>query len=568
MSIAETRREQIFPKLSEAQLAIVCRYGERRHFRTGEILFTEGDRHNSSFFVLSGGIEVFRRDALGGKHRITILTPGEFTGEVSTLAGRAAVATGRAVEDSDVLMVNETALRAMVIEHADLGEMLMRAFILRRVALIQDGAGSITLVGSRHSSEALRLSEFLTRNGQAFAYLDVEADPDTALLLERFHVRADDIPVVIYRGSIVLRNPTNRELADCIGLGLELADGRIYDVAVIGAGPGGLAAAVYAASEGLSVVVVDANAPGGQAGSSSRIENYLGFPTGISGQALAGRAFVQAQKFGAEIAVPREGVGFVCERDSIPVIALDSGERLRSRSVVIATGARYRKPALRNLEQFEGRGVYYGASYIEARLCKGQDVIVVGGGNSAGQAAVFLAGYARHVHMLVRGPGLADSMSRYLIQRIESTPNITLRTESEIIALLGQDGLERVIWRHRPTNKDEERDIAHVFLFIGADPNSAWLSDCVLLDDRGFVKTGTTLSPDELQSAGWRPRRQPYLLETSRPGVFAVGDVRSGSVKRVAAAVGEGAAVVQMIHQILARSDAQASAAMTLAAGT
>ena len=519
--------------------------------RTGETLFAEGDRHSGSFFVLSGGVEIFRRDALGGKHRITIHGPGEFTGEVSSLAGRANVATGRAVEDSDILWVDEAALRNLVVAHADLSELIMRAFILRRVALIQDGTGSIALVGSRHSADTLRLSEFLTRNGQPFAYLDIEADKDTGAFLERFGVGVGEVPVVICRGAVVLKNPTNRQLADCIGLGPELTEGRVYDVVVVGAGPGGLAAAVYAASEGLNVVVVDAKAPGGQAGSSSKIENYLGFPTGISGQALAGRAFVQAQKFGAELALPREVVGFECGADSLPMVKLDSGELLRSRAVVIASGARYRKPSLPDFVRFEGRGVYYGASFIEARLCREQEVIVIGGGNSAGQAAVFLAGHARHVHILVRGRGLADTMSRYLIQRIETAPNITLHAETEIVALGGEDGLERVSWRHRTSDKTDERPIAHVFVFIGADPSSGWLSDCVTLDQKSFVKTGTDLSPDELRAAGWSLHRSPFLLETSLPGVFAVGDVRSGSVKRVAAAVGEGSAVVQMIHQAL-----------------
>jgi thioredoxin reductase (NADPH) len=384
------------------------------------------------------------------------------------------------------------------------------------------------------------------------------------VLLERFGVCLAEVPVVICRGEIVLKNPTNRQLADCIGLGPELPADRVYDLIVVGAGPGGLAAAVYAASEGLNVVVLDAKAPGGQAGSSSKIENYLGFPTGISGQALAGRAFVQAQKFGAQLALPREAVGFECGADSLPLVRLDSGELLRSRAVVVASGARYRKPALQDFVRFEGRGVYYGASFIEARLCHEQEVIVIGGGNSAGQAAVFLAGHARHVHILVRGPGLAETMSRYLIQRIETAPNITLHAETEITALAGESDLERVTWHHKATNATEEHPIAHVFVFIGADPNSGWLSDCVTLDQKSFVKTGIDLSPDELREAGWTLRRSPFLLETSLPGVFAVGDVRSGSVKRVAAAVGEGSAVVQMIHQTL--SLAEASAARPVAA--
>ena len=550
---AETRGAQMFPRLPDRLLADLLPFGEHRSYAAGEVLFAEGDRHVPMVVVLSGAVDIVRQTT-AGEALITTHGPGSFSGEVGVLAGRGAVAAARAREHSRVLVIDEAALHRLVVSHAELSELIMRAFILRRVALIEEQRGGVTVVGSRLAGDTHRLRQFLTRNAQPHVYLDLDDDADTAAVLERIGVSADELPVAITVDGRVLRHPTIRDLADAVGLTPDRLDGREVDVVVIGAGPAGLAAAVYAASEGLSVVVVDAKAPGGQAGSSSKIENYFGFPTGISGQALAGRGFVQAQKFGAEVAIPRRAVDFDCSGTAATVVVLDGGERLTARSVVLATGARYRKLALPNLEQFEGRGVYYGASFMEAQLCGAQEVIVVGGGNSAGQAAVFLARHARHVHVLVRAPGLAASMSDYLIRRIEAAPNITLRTETEIVALLGETALAGVRWRHHPSGRTEERPIEHLFLFCGADPNTRWLSDGIALDDKGFVRTGADLDEAALRAAAWPLARPPMRLESSHPGVFAVGDVRSGSVKRVAAAVGEGSTAVQLLHAYLAET--------------
>ncbi len=551
-SIRETRHEQVFPHLDEHQLAALMPLGERRAYPAGTTLFQEGERHIGMFVVLGGIIDIVRR-TVAGEEVVATYGRGMFTGDVSLLTGRATVASGRVREDAEVLVIDEAAVHRVMVTQADLSEVMMRALILRRVALLEDETGNTTLIGSRLSGDTHRLRQFLTRNAQPHTYLDLERDTDTAAWLERFGVTAEELPVAITGGGVVLRQPTNRALADAIGIGPDRLDGRRFDVAVIGAGPAGLAAAVYAASEGLQVVVLDAKAPGGQAGTSSKIENYFGFPTGISGQALAGRGFVQAQKFGAEVAIPREVIGFECAGADAPILVLDGGERIEARAVVIATGARYRKPALHNLEAFEGRGAYYAASFMEAQLCADQDVIVVGGGNSAGQAAVFLAGHVRHVHMLVRSRGLAASMSDYLIQRIAATQNVTLRTETEIVELIGDRALAGVRWRHRASGVVEDRPIEHVFLFLGAEPNTTWLRDRIALDGAGFIKTGRNLSVEELDAAIWRAR-SPLRLETSHPGVFAVGDVRSGSVKRVAAAVGEGSTAVQLIHLYLAEA--------------
>ena len=546
----DSRRAQVYPQLNQHQLEILAAYGERRRYAAGALLYEEGQRHIAMYVVLAGTIDVTRRTTTGvellGTHG-----RGVFTGEVSQLAGRAAVATVRARDDCEVLVIEESALRRLVVADAEISELIMRAFILRRVALTEDGIGGATVIGSRQSSDTLRLRQFLTRNAHPHTYVDVDRDQVSAALLERFGVSSADLPVVISGTGQVLRTPSNRVLADHLGLGPERLDGRDYDVVVIGAGPAGLAAAVYAASEGLQVLVLDAKAPGGQAGTSSRIENYFGFPTGISGQALAGRGFVQAEKFGAEVAIPREVLRLICPQGEGTTIEIDGDERVKACAIVIATGARYRKLALDTLERFEGRGVYYAASFMEAQFCAGQDVVVVGGGNSAGQATVFLAGYARHVHILVRSSGLAASMSSYLIRRIEAAENITLHTDTEVIELAGGDALERVRWRHHPTQSVDDRAIPHLFLFCGADPNAAWIEGCIALDAAGFVKTGSAITSEELQTAGWPLTRPPHALETSRPGVFAVGDVRSGSVKRVAAAVGEGATAVQQLHGVL-----------------
>jgi thioredoxin reductase (NADPH) len=480
---------------------------------------------------------------------VTSHQAGQFSGDVDLLSGRPTIVKGRATGETLVLELPAERLRALVQTDPELSEILLRAFILRRIALQARGQGSIVLIGSRHSAGTLLLQEFLTRNGQPYAYLDVDRDPDVQKTLDSFNVGVDDVPVLICRGVRVLKKPSIEEVGECLGLN-RFDTGTVHDVVVVGAGPGGLAAAVYAASEGLDTVVLEANAPGGQAGSSSRIENYLGFPTGISGQELASRALVQAEKFGAEIAVARTALRLSCDQRPYR-LELAEGIRVESRTVIIATGVQYRKPDLPNLARFEGVGVYYGATQIEANLCEGGDVIVVGGGNSAGQAAVFLSSRVRHLHILVRGEGLAESMSRYLIRRIEDTPNITLLTRTEIVALEGSGHLERVTWGDAAGSRTTA-DVRHVFLMTGADPNTAWLRGCVALDEKGFVKTGQDLTPGDLDGAKWPVARPPFLFETNQPGVFAVGDVRASSVKRVAAAVGEGSVCVQLVHRVLA----------------
>jgi thioredoxin reductase (NADPH) len=544
--IDDSRRHQIFPTLSEQQFAILGRYGERRHVAAGTILFGQGERHVPMYVIITGNIEVTRAGVFGA-HVIATHGPGSFTGEAATLAGRAAFATGRALTDCDLLVVPEEALHTLVITEAELSETIMRAYILRRVALIQDRAGGVILVGAQNSEHTLRLREFMARNGQPAAYFDVDGHADSTALMERFGIGRDAIPALITPEGRVLTQPTLRELADATGISPDNLHGREFDVVVVGAGPGGLAAAVYAASEGLRVAVLDAKAPGGQAGTSSKIENYFGFPTGISGMALAGRGLTQARKFGAEVAVPFTVTDLVCLEGGLGFdIGVDSGERVLARSVVIATGARYRKPALAGLERFEGRGVYYNASFMEATFCMSEDVVVVGGGNSAGQAAVFLSRFARNVHMVVRAEGLAASMSRYLVQRIEAAANIHLISRTTVLGLDGDAHLDQVRIG-RAGEPERVLPVRHLFLFLGAEPNTEWLSQCVALDARKFVLTGPALAATD-----WPLERAPYFLETSRPGMFAVGDVRSGSVKRVAAAVGEGAAAVQSLHQILA----------------
>jgi thioredoxin reductase (NADPH) len=428
--------------------------------------------------------------------------------------------------------------------------MLMRSFILRRVGLIEADSSDVILIGSRHSADTLRLRQFLGRNGQPYHNVDIDTDPDVEGLLERFHVKVDEIPVVVCRAEQVLKNPSNQQVAECLAINPQFDEATVRDVLVIGAGPAGLAAAVYAASEGLNVLVLETHAAGGQAGSSSRIENYLGFPTGITGKALAGRAVAQAQKFGADVAVANTAARLRCDRRPIE-IELTNGHTVHGRSIIIATGAEYRQLALANLEQFVGNGVYHAATYVESQLCTAEEIIVVGGGNSAGQAAVYLSEGCRRVHILVRADGLADSMSRYLIRRIEDTPNITLHVRTELTALNGTDRLERVVWRSAADDDETKRDIRHVFLMTGAVPNTHWLQGCVPLDDRGFVRTGSELRPEDLLATRWPLARAPYLMETGIPGIFAVGDVRSGSVKRVASAVGEGSISVQLVHRVL-----------------
>ena len=544
------RREQMFPVLTEAQLQRIAHYGTRRAVRDGEILFRQGDEGVHFYVIVTGELDVVRPEG-DGEALIVRHQSGNFTGETAMLSGRRALATGRFRGDGEVVDIPPSALRNLVVTDAELSELLMRAFILRRVALISNHLGDAVVLGSRHCARTLGIREFLERNGHPYLYLDVEQDEGARALVERFQIGPHDIPVLICRGTKVLRAPSNAEVADCLGFNAGISTDAVRDVVVVGAGPAGLSAAVYAASEGLDVLVLETNAPGGQAGSSSKIENYLGFPTGISGQALAGRAFTQAQKFGANVAIGLTVKRLDCSARPY-ALELDNGERIRARAIVIASGARYRRLGVENLTRFENAGVYYGATFVESRLTEGEEAIVIGGGNSAGQAAVYLSGIARHVHMLVRSGGLAETMSRYLIRRIEESAAITLRTRTEIVDLMGNGELTGVRWRNGATGEVEERPVRHVFCMMGADPCTGWLQGCVALDDKGFVKTGHDLSPEDLASTGWSLSRHPLLLETSRPGIFAVGDVRSGNVKRVASAVGEGSISIQLVHRVLA----------------
>jgi len=539
-----TKNDPMFPVLNDEQVAYLRSVGPARRAHAGEILFDQGDSHHGVFIVVNGSIELLGISS-GRETVLKVLGPGAFTGEVNQLSGRRSLVRCRAIEESVLLELPRPWLRQVMQTQATLGEMFLRAFVQRRVYLIANSVGDAVLIGSSHSADTLRLRTFLSRNGHPHTYLDVERDSDVQSVLDHFGILVSDIPVLICRDDLVLRNPSNTEAAACFGLNAGIDETGVYDLIVVGAGPSGLAAAVYGASEGLNVLVVEGSAPGGQAGSSSRIENYLGFPTGISGQELAGRAFVQAEKFGAQILIARTARALQCRRPPYRV-ALDDGGLIQGRSVIIATGVQYRKLELPKLVQFEGVGVYYGATLLEAQVCRGEEVAVVGGGNSAGQAALYLSQFAKHVYLLVRGAGLADSMSRYLISRIETCPDITLKPWTQIEQLDGVSHLEGIRWRDQNASAPETREIRHVFLMTGANPNTGWLQGCLALDEKQFIKTGADLLDD------WPLRRTPYLLETSLPGVFAVGDIRSGSVKRVASAVGEGSMAVQFVHKVLA----------------
>ncbi len=541
--------ERMFPTLTPEQIERATAHGRIRTVRDGEILIEAGTRYTDFFIVKTGRLDIVRPPGTD-EHLVASLGPGQFTGETSLLAGRRILVRIRASEASEVIDLEREQLLGLVQTDSELSEIFMRAFILRRVEMIAHGYGDAVLLGSTHSPATLRIKEFLTRNNHPYSYIDLDKDPGVQAVLDHFHISMNDIPVVICFGRVVLRNPSNREIAGCLGFNEAINQTQLRDVVVIGAGPAGLAAAVYGASEGLDVLVLESNAPGGQAGASSKIENYLGFPTGISGQDLAGRAYSQVQKFGAQVMIAKAAKQLTCERKPYTV-TLDDGLPVPARSIVIATGAEYRKLTLDNLAQFEGAGIYYGATFVESQLCTGEEVIVVGGGNSAGQAAVFLAHTTKHVYLLVRSSGLADSMSRYLVRRIEETPSITLGTQTEITALEGSDHLERVRCWNNKTGNVEAHDIRHVFVMTGAVPNTGWLDGCVALDPQGFIKTGPDLSHEDLAVARWPLARNPYLLETSLPGVFAVGDVRAGNVKRVASAVGEGSIAISFVHRVL-----------------
>ena len=543
MSEALEQTATMFPKLGDAEIERLTQLGVCGHVEAGDIVVEQGDERHGVFIVIQGSLEI-RAGSHGDGAVIRVLERGMFTGEVNQLSGRRSLVQIRAREASELLEINRASLRRMMQTDVALGEIFLRAFVLRRVFLIANSVGDAVLLGSSHSADTLRLRNFLSRNGHPHTYIDVERDPDVQTTLDHFQVGIADIPVLICRGDLVLRNPTNAEAAACFGLNAGIDEGSVYDLIVVGAGPSGLAAAVYGASEGLNVLVIEGNAPGGQAGSSSRIENYLGFPMGISGQDLANRAFIQAEKFGAHVLIARAAQALKCKRAPYTV-ELEGGGAVQTRSIVVAAGARYRKLDLPNPDQFEGVGVYYGATPVEAEFCRREEVVVVGGGNSAGQAALFLAGFARHVYLLVRREGLGDTMSRYLISRIEACNEITLKPWTIIEALEGSDHLEHVRWRNTQTNEKEVHDIQHVFLMTGANPNTGWLDGCLALDDKQFIKTGVDLGE------AWALPRPPYLLETSLPGVFAVGDIRAGSIKRVASAVGEGSMAVQMVHRVL-----------------
>ena len=546
----DDRRAQMFPILTSEQIGEIAPFGTERRFAAGELLWSIGERGRDFHVVLEGTVEIVRRDSFGRESVITTHGPGSYSGETVMLTDRGAVVAGRAEGAVRALAVPSAKLRELMLTHARLGEIIMRSFILRRMRLFADHASDLLVIGSRHAATTLHLLEFLTRNSYPHTFVDLETAVDISALLHGFEVRTEDTPIVITSTGEPLRNPSLRAVADRLGLSYEPAQQAVYDAAVIGAGPAGLVSAVYAASEGLDVIVLDPVAPGGQAGTSSKIENYLGFPTGISGQALAGRAYIQAQKFGAKIMIPAALARLDCGNPSHQ-LTLDNGERIRARTVVIASGAKYRKPPLEGLEKFEGVSVYYSATHLEAQYCRNDEVVVIGGGNSAGQAAVYLAESAKKVYVLVRSQGLAATMSQYLIRRIETMPNIEFHNWSEVISLEGGATIEGIRWRHAKKGVETSRPVKHLFVFIGATPNTDFLPPSVLTDAKGFICTGAEVTRHD--NAGlWPLERAPFPLETSCPGVFAVGDARATSTKRVASAVGEGSTAVQYIHQFLA----------------
>jgi len=539
----------MFPTLTAAQIDRIRPWAKVRHVQPGEVLFQPGDEHVPFFVLLSGSLEIVQPSHAGQPVLVTHAA-GNFAGEITTMSGQRAFVLGRVATEGDFLELQHEQFRALIGRDAELSEIFMRAFILRRMAIISGGLGNVILLGSRHSAATLKLREFLGRNGYPYLYRDLDTDSSSQQLLDRFNITPDQIPVTICNSVHVLRNPTIQQLADCIGLNANVDQTSIRDLIIVGGGPSGLAAAVYAASEGLDALLLETATPGGQAGSSSKIENYLGFPTGISGQELAGRALTQAIKFGADIMVAHSAMRLNCDKRPYHIL-LEDDTKLATRTIVIATGAQYNRPPLPNLSKFEGLGVYYGATFMESQLCEGDDLIVVGGGNSAGQAAVFLSQTARRVHILVRSQQLADTMSRYLIRRIEENPKISLHYHTEIVALEGETQLEQVTWLDKATGEQSTNNIRHVFMMTGASPRTEWLQGCLALDGKGFILTGRDIDTVALSSAGWPLSRPPQMLETSLPGVFAVGDVRAGNIKRVASAVGEGSMAISLVHRTL-----------------
>jgi thioredoxin reductase (NADPH) len=544
-------RTDLFPTLTPTQIDRIRPLGRVRQVKTGEILFEPSDTGVPFFVLLSGKLDILQL-GLEGEQLIVTHEPHKFTGEITMISGQRCLVRGRVAEAGEFLQLDPESLRELVARDAELSDILMRAFILRRLELIRRGYGNVVLLGSRYSAATLELREFLTRNGHPHHYVDLDVDRESQGLLDRFHVKTSEIPVVICSGRNVLRNPSIQQLAGCIGMNARVDGNHVRDVVIVGAGPAGLAAAVYAASEGLHTLVIEAQAPGGQAGSSSKIENYLGFPTGVSGQELAARATTQAQKFGAEMMIAQNVVRLNCDQHPYRVL-LENGDSLTTHAIVIATGAQYNKPKLQDLGKFEGRGIYYGATYLESQLCEGCEIAVVGGANSAGQAAVYLSQTTRTVHVLVRGAELSSTMSRYLIQRLTENPKIQLHYNTEITMLEGREHLEHIAIQDKTSGEKTTLKIPHVFLMTGASPHTDWLRGCLALDDKGFVITGRDLDNMVYTDCPpWPLRRPPQMLETSLPGVFAVGDVRSGNVKRVASAVGEGAISIHMVHRALA----------------
>jgi thioredoxin reductase (NADPH) len=540
------------PVLTAVEIDRARPYGRVRQAELGEILYRPGEVGRPCFILISATLEIVQ-PSIHGERPVFNLCPGMFTGEAGMIAGQRTVVQARVIQAGEILELRPEDLRTLVARDAGLGEIFLRAFVLRRLMLINRQLGNVAVIGSRHSADTLRIREFLGRNGHPYTYIDLDSDDTSRNLLDRFSIALSEIPIVIGNGTMVLRNPSTSQLADCLGLNDNIDTSQLHDLIIVGAGPAGLAAAVYAASEGLDILLIESHAPGGQAGASSRIENYLGFPTGVSGQELATNATRQAQKFGAKMAVARAIVELRCRRRPYELV-MDDGTVFFARTIVIATGACYNKPTSVAMDRFAGRGIHYGATHIESQLCEGEEVIVVGGGNSAGQAAVFLSQTARRVYMLVRAADLAESMSRYLIQRIIGNPSIELLCNSELAGLEGENDLDEVSWINKQTGQVRSARARHLFVMTGASPNTNWLRGRLALDEKGFILTGRDLplavEADEIPS--WRLSRPPQMLETSLPGIFAVGDVRAGSVKRVASAVGEGSASVSLVHCALA----------------
>jgi|SRR5580700_2946532 thioredoxin reductase (NADPH) len=540
--------ELIFPTLTDPQIARVAARGHVRAIEIGDVLIEQGEPVFPFFVVRSGELQTVRAIS-SAETLVSVTAPGQFTGEINLLVGRPALFRIRVTKPGEAIELDRASLLSLVQGDSEIGEIIMGAFIRRRAGLVDSSVGDVVLIGSLHSKDTLRIREFLTRNSYPHAYLDLDRDTDVQGFMEAFAFSSEDVPVLICRGRAALRKPSNQEIARCLGFNDSINLEQVRDLVIVGAGPSGLAAAVYGASEGLDVLVLETGTPGGQAGSSSRIENYLGFPMGVSGEELAASALVQAEKFGAQM-LTATSVRLRCDREPY-VVETSDGASIPTRSIVIATGVQYRRLSLPNLSEFECAGIYYGAAHVERELCRGDEVVVVGGANSAGQAAVFLSQTSSLVHVLIRANGLAATMSRYLTRRIEETPNIVLHPNTEIAELIGDDHLESVRWRNNQSGETQEHRVRHVFVMTGGVPNTDWLVCCVAMDAKGFVKTGPELSPEDLSAAHWPLLRPPYLFETSLPRVFAVGDVRSESVKRVASAVGEGSIAISFVHQVM-----------------